>query len=178
MKITPESPTDHAAIRRVNTLAFGQPNEADLVDALRDTVQPTISLVAREGEEVVGHIFFSPVTVTAGTVTAGTVGEGTAVWTALALGPMAITPVRQRQGIGSALVAAGLEVCRRRGETVVFVLGHPAFYPRFGFVPASPLGLPCEFAVPEDVFMVAQLTDGSLRRRRGLVRYHPLFGTV
>jgi putative acetyltransferase len=173
MEIAPESPTDRAATRRVNTLAFGQPNEADLVDALRDAVRPTISLVAREGPEVVGHIFFSPVM-----VTAGTVGKGTAAWAAIALGPMAVTPGRQRHGIGSTLVAAGLEACRRRGETVVFVLGHPAFYPRFGFVPAPPLGLRCEFAVPEDVFMVAELTDGSLRGRQGLVRYHPLFGTV
>ena len=173
MKIAPEAPADRSAIRRVNTLAFGQTNEADLVESLGASVRGTISLVACEGPEIIGHIFFSPVTVETG---AG--GEGAPTWSAVALGPMAVLPARQRQGAGSALVRAGMEECRRRAETVVFVLGHPAFYPRFGFVTATPLGILCEFPVPEGVFMVAELTASALRGRSGLVRYHPLFQTV
>jgi putative acetyltransferase len=185
VEIVPESPADRAAVRRVNTLAFGQPNEADLVDALRDVVSPIVSLVAREGAEVVGHIFFTPVTVEPGAAEAGEPSATdrerpahAAPWSAIALGPMAVLPNRQRQGIGSALVTAGLEACGQRGDTVVCVLGHPGFHPRSGFLPALPLGLPCEFPVPEEVFMVAELVAGSLGGRHGLVRYHPRFSTV
>ena len=89
----------------------------------------------------------------------------------LALAPMAVHPAWQRRGIGGALVRAGLEACRAARHDVVMVIGHPAFYPRFGFVPARPLGLSSEPAMPDAAFMVAELTPGALRGRRGVIVY-------
>ncbi|MCW8139428.1 MAG: N-acetyltransferase, partial [Planctomycetota bacterium] len=126
--VRPEAPGEVEAIRRVNDAAFGRPDEGRLVDALRGAARPFVSLVAREGDEVVGHALFTPVTVGATS-------------SALALGPMAVVPGRQGVGVGSALVRAGLDACRALGHEVVFVLGHPGYYPRFGFVPAGPRGL-------------------------------------
>jgi putative acetyltransferase len=93
----------------------------------------------------------------------------------MALGPMAVVPSRQRRGIGTALVRAGLEACADRDEPVVFVLGHPGFYTRFGFRPAPPLGLRCPWPVPDEVFMVAELRPGAIGDRQGTVRYHRAF---
>jgi putative acetyltransferase len=163
--IRPEMPSDRVAVRRVNELAFGRPNEVVLVDALRDIALPQLSLVAAQDEEIVGHIFFSPVRIES---------EGFA-FTALGLGPMAVLPVCQNQGVGSALVRHGLDECLRHDHSVVVVLGHRHFYPRFGFAPASTKGLRCEFSVPDDVFMVTELTPGALAGRTGLVRYRPEF---
>jgi putative acetyltransferase len=161
-----EIATDLDAIRDVHVAAFGQPAEARLVDALRQGARPYVGLVAVERDRVVGHIAFT-----------GAILEAYAVESPIvALGPMAVRPDRQRQGIGSALVRAGLSAIRESGRDVVVVVGHPAFYPRFGFVPARPLGLLCEYPVPDDVFMVAELGPGALRGRRGLVRYAPEFG--
>ena len=162
-----ETAEDIPALRRVNELAFGQPNEADLVDALRAAARPHISLVAASEGRVVGHIFFSPVTLEA---------EDSASLI-LGLAPMAVLPEYQRQGIGSRLVREGLEECRRMGCDVVVVVGHPGYYPRFGFAPASRKGLRCEYPVPDEVFMVAELKPDALRGR-GLVKYRPEFGGV
>jgi putative acetyltransferase len=90
---------------------------------------------------------------------------------------MAVLPEYQRQGIGSRLVREGLEECRRMGCDVVVVVGHPGYYPRFGFAPASRKGLRCEYPVPDEVFMVAELKPDALRGR-GLVKYRPEFGGV
>lgn len=165
LEIAAEAPDDREAVHGVNRAAFGGSVEAGIVDALRHADPRNLSLVAREGGAVVGHIFFTPVTV------------GPEGWSALALGPMAVAPERQRAGIGSALVRAGLDACRAQDQPIVFVLGHPAYYPRFGFVPAPPLGLTSEFPVPDEVFMVAELAAGALAGRRGVVRYHPRFQT-
>jgi putative acetyltransferase len=162
--IRAETAEDIPAVRRVNELAFGQPDEADLVDALRATAQPHISLVAVSDGRVVGHIFFSPVTLEAQD-------------SILGLAPMAVLPEYQRQGIGSRLVREGLKECQRIGCDVVVVLGHPEYYPRFGFVPASRKGLRCEYPVPDEVFMVAELKPNALTGR-GLVKYRPEFGGV
>jgi len=163
-----ETPEDHAAVRRVNELAFARAGEADLVDALRAGAAPRVSLVAEEGGRVVGHILFSPVTVESGA------GD----WGAMALAPMAVLPERQGRGVGSALVREGLKECLRLGHEVVFVLGHADYYPRFGFRPAARAGLGCEYPVPEENFMVAELSPGALAGRTGLVRYAPEFGAV
>lgn len=163
-----EAPDDYALVRRVNELAFGQSNEAGLVDALREKARPYISLVAVMDGDIVGHIFFSPVTVE---------GEQETL-TAMGLAPMSVLPDHQRRGIGSLLVREGLEECRRIGHEVVVVLGHPKFYPRFGFTPASSKGLRSEYDVPDDVFMVAELRPGALGGRRGLVKYNPEFSKV
>ncbi|MBX3470154.1 MAG: N-acetyltransferase [Planctomycetes bacterium] len=162
MSIRGEAPAEVEAVRRVNDAAFGRPDEGRLVDALRGAARPFVSLVARDDDEVVGHVLFTPVTVGA-------------TWTALALGPMAVVPGRQRAGFGAALVRAGLDACRALGHDVVFVLGHPAYYPRFGFAPAAPRGLRCKWPVPDDVFLVAELAPGALAGRTGLVEYHPAF---
>jgi putative acetyltransferase len=165
--IRAEETEDIDAVRRVNELAFGQPDEAALVDALRAVSDPQISLVAVADGQVVGHIFFSPVSI-----------EGDSTSSALGLAPMAVLPEYQRQGIGSQLVRDGLRECQRLGCNVVVVLGHPEYYPRFGFVPASQKGLRSEYPVPDEVFMVAELKPGALGGRRGLVKYRPEFGEV
>src|SRR5687768_10718155 len=121
--IRAETAEDIPAVRRVNELAFRQPDEANLVDALRTTAHPHISLVAVRNRQVVGHIFFSPVTLE-------TVDSAFSI---LGLAPMAVLPENQRQGVGSQLVREGLKECQRIGCDVVVVVGHPEFYPRFGF---------------------------------------------
>lgn len=156
-EIRAEAPADAPGVREVNAAAFGRDVEGRIVDALREQGALIASLVAIERERVVGHIAFSGATLAGSEIAA--------------LGPMAVEPSRQRDGIGSALVRAGLDACRRLGHDVVVVLGHPAFYPRFGFVPARPLGVTCEYPVPDEVFMVAELSPGALRGRRGVARY-------
>ena len=152
---------DSAAIARVNDAAFGQRDESRIVDAIRQAGHPSISLVAVDEDQVVGHILFTPVEMPSS-------GPGLTVF---ALGPMAVLPDWQRRGIGSKLVETGLRECSEVGCHVVVVIGHPEFYPRFGFRPARAFGLQSEFAVPDDVFMVAELMPGSLAGRGGLVRY-------
>lgn len=166
--IRAEGAGDVGAVRRVNEAAFGRVGEADLVDALRGAAEPYVSLVAVEDERVVGHIFFSPVSVES---------DGS-VFRAMGLAPMAVSPEQQRRGVGSMLVREGLRECRRIGHDVVVVLGHPEYYPRFGFVPASSKGLSCEYDVPDEAFMVAELEPGALGGRGGLVKYMTEFGRV
>lgn len=169
ISVHPETSEGHKAVRRINELAFGQPGEANLVDALRLAAHPYISLVAvDEHEEIIGHIFFSPVTIEANDSAALVMG----------LAPMAVLPERQRQGIGSLLVREGLKECRRLGSHVVVVLGHPEYYPRFGFIPASRKGLHCEYPVADEVFMVAELEPDALSGMSGLVKYHPEFAKL
>jgi putative acetyltransferase len=168
MTVRVENAEDIEAVRRVNELAFGRSDEAALVDALRAASDPQISLVAVVDGQVVGHIFFSPVTIES--------EESTS--TALGLGPMAVLPAYQRQGVGSRLVREGLRECRRIGYDVVVVLGHPEYYPRFGFIPASRQGLCSKYPVPDEVFMVAELEPGALKGRRGLVKYRHEFDAV
>jgi len=166
--IREESPADLLAVRRVNELAFGRAGEANLVDVLRAVAEPVISLVAIRDGEVVGHLFFSPVTLETGLAGADTY---------LGLGPLAVLPECQNLGIGSQLVREGLQACRRQGAAAVVVLGHPEYYPRFGFVPASRYALRCEYPVPDDVFMAIELKPGALSRP-GLVKYHSAFASV
>ena len=165
LTIRPERSVDADAIRAVTAAAFPTPAEAALVDALRRQQAAVISLVAEDGGQVVGHILFSPVTLDGSDQ--GIVG----------LAPMAVSPGRQRQGIGSELVRAGLDATRDCGAAGVVVVGHPAFYPRFGFVPASRFGLRCEYDVPDDVFMALELSPGALRTG-GFIRYHAAFADL
>jgi putative acetyltransferase len=166
--IRAETAEDCASIRRVNELAFGRRNEVDLVDALRENAHPFVSLVATLDGEVVGHIFFSPVSVE----------SEAGAFTAMGLAPMSVLPEHQNQGIGSQLVREGVNECHRLGCEIVVVLGHPSYYPRFGFVPASLKGLRSEYDVPDEVLMVAELSEGALNGRSGLVKYHPEFSKV
>ncbi|MDZ7773165.1 MAG: N-acetyltransferase [Balneolaceae bacterium] len=164
MVIRKEEPKDHGAVRALNTAAFESTSEAALVERLRRETEPTISLVAEEDGEIVGHIFFSPVSI-----------DGHPELKAMGLGPMAVLPGRQRSGIGAGLVKEGLQKCRELQACAVVVLGHPAYYPRFGFVPAHHFGLSCTWEVPPEAFMALQLTAGCLEQVSGTVRYHPAF---
>ena len=147
-------------------MAFGQTNEAILVDALRAHAQLCISLVAVADDQVVGHILFSPVTIESGPANA------------MGLAPMAVLPDYQKQGVGSLLVREGLVRVHRAGFNIVVVLGHANYYPRFGFVPASQKQLRSEYPVPDEVFLVIELEPGALKGAHGLVKYHPEFGRV
>jgi putative acetyltransferase len=159
-----ERPPDHAAIHAVNVLAFGRPDEADLVTALRDAGALAISCVAELDGSIVGHVALSPIAVARG------------VLRGLGLGPMAVVPARQRTGVGTMLGRAALADARQAGWDAVVVLGHPEYYPRFGFEPASAFGLRCEYDAPDEAFMALELRPGALAGVRGLVRYHPAFG--
>ena len=91
---------------------------------------------------------------------------------------MAVLPQYQEQGIGSQLVREGLKACADLGYDAVFVLGHPSYYPRFGFEPARPKGFPSEYDVPDEVFMALELKPGALEDRKGTVNYHAEFESV
>ena len=168
IEVRAERTEDLSAVRRVNELAFGRPGEAALVDALRAAAHPHISLVATDGGQVVGHIFFSPVSIE----------PEDSSFRELGLAPMAVLPGRQRQGVGSALARAGLDECRRAGRSAVVVVGHPEYYPRFGFRPAAGFGLRCEYPVPDEAFMAVELEPGALANSHGLVKYRPEFGAA
>jgi putative acetyltransferase len=165
--IRPETTGDHEAIRQVNRLAFGQDEEARLVDALREGGYVRLSLVAERDGQVVGHILFSelPIITEAGTVPA------------LALAPMAVLPAFQGQGIGSALIRRGLEICRDEGHRIVIVLGHPDYYPRFGFSAKLAESLSSPFGGGQ-AWMALDLMPGALAGMVGRVQYPPPFNEV
>jgi putative acetyltransferase len=168
MIVRPERPEDISAIRIANEQAFGRPEEADLVDALRRNGKAAISLVAEDEGRVVGHILFSPVAIQS---------KGTGL-TGVGLAPLAVIPERQNQRIGSMLVEHGLRRCREEGHPVVVVLGHPDYYHRFGFVPASRFGIKSEYDVADEVFMVMELREGALGGCAGAAKYQPEFYEV
>ena len=161
-RIRDEEAGDAAAVRRLNRRAFGLDLEANLVEALHANGAVTLALVATIGERVAGHILFSPVEV------GGVTGA--------ALGPMAVAPEHQRRGIGGQLITEGIARLRRAGSPFVIVLGHPAFYPRFGFRPASRYGITCEWPVPDEAFMLLELDRARMTAVTGLARYRPEFG--
>jgi putative acetyltransferase len=167
--IRPEIAEDYAAVHDVDALAFGREVEARLVDALRrlpDFVTE-LSLVAVEAGRVVGHILFSPMVIET--------QEGAA---AMALAVLAVRPEFQNQGVGSQLVRDGLDRCRRLGHKIVIVVGHPEYYPRFGFSPARARGLEAPFPVPDEAFLALELVPGALEGAAGMVRYPPPFSDV
>jgi len=152
----------------VHIAAFGSSEEAALVDALRGT-EPWISFVAVSGAggaggaggELVGHVLLTRVDVGGNP--------------ALALAPLGVLPAHQGAGVGAALTRAALAAAAEAGERLVVVLGHPRYYPRFGFQPASRFGITGPYQVPDEVFQALALPgDGSVPR--GLVRYPPAFG--
>jgi len=164
IRIRDEQQTDITRVHELNSLAFEAETEANLVDVLRETAQPVISLVATEDDTVVGHIMFTPVELSDRSSLA-----------IMGLAPMAVTPDRQRCGIGSALANEGLHRCAEIGAGAVVVLGHSAYYPKFGFVPASTMGIAYEYDVPDEAFMVHELTPGYLAGATGTIKYHEAF---
>ena len=172
ISIRPEQEADYAAVATVVEAAFGRPNEARLVELLRasEDYVPDLALVAEDERAVVGHIMLSYVGL-----------SGVQEWRVLSLAPVSVVPERQGEGIGGALIRAGLEAADARGEPLVVLLGHPAYYPRFGFERASLYGIEAPSPeIPDAAFMVRRLAAYDARYR-GRVVYPPAFeatGTV
>ncbi|MBU2603360.1 MAG: N-acetyltransferase [Actinobacteria bacterium] len=159
-----EKATDAAGVRSANERAFEGSVEADIVDALRRDCPDLVSLVA-DDHGVVGHILFSPAVVESGDWRVAGMG----------LAPLAVVPERQG-GIGSALVERGLAELRERGCPFVVVLGHPGYYPRFGFEPASSRGMVCQWeGIPEEAFMVLVMDEVAMDGVSGVARYRHEF---
>jgi putative acetyltransferase len=172
MIIRSEQPQDQEGIYEVNSKAFHRPEhpgpvpEAELVDRLRAAGAVILSLVAVEAEEIVGHILYST----------GKIQSSAGLIPVVALAPMAVSPEWQNKGIGSQLIRESLEHLRQEGYERVCVLGHPGFYPRFGFKPAhSTYGVACEYSVPDEVFMALELKPDSFNGISGTFFYHPEF---
>lgn len=174
--IRPEQPDDYEAIAAVHRLAFGRDAEAKLVERLRDTPEyhPGLSLVAVDGSRIIGHLLFHLIAIEADA--AKEAEAAAAGWIpALALAPLAVTPDRQYQGVGTALLERGILVCHQLGHRIVIVLGHPEYYSHFGFQPASRFGIRCPFSVPDAAFMVLGLRPGALNGVQGTVAYPAAF---
>lgn len=164
IEIRKEEPQDRDAVHNLNLAAFDSGPEAALVDNLRTSCKDYLAFVALEDGAVVGYILFTPTTIDGSNV----MGMG--------LAPMAVLPSHQRKGIGSQLVRYGLEHLRQSGCPFVIVLGHPEYYPRFGFEVASKYRLLCQWeGVPDEAFMVAVADDSALPRAGGVVRYRGEF---
>lgn len=172
--VRPEEPDDHARVFELTEAAFGSATEAKLVDELRAEVSPLISRVATLGSEsgpIVGHSMWSPVEIRGEAHSP----EGYSSQ-AFALGPISVWPDEQRRGIGGELIRAGLDACREAGELVVFLLGHPSYYPRFGWREAYDRGLWYSgMPGPNPAFMVLELAEGALAGRTGEVVYSEPF---
>lgn len=147
-----EEPEDIPAIWVVNERAFGLAQEADIVDRVRENCHDLMSLVAVTQGDVVGHILFSPATID---------GQDHTI-RGMSLGPMAVLSEYQRQGVGVELVKAGLSRLESNDCPFVVVLGHAGYYPRFGFEPASRLGIRSEWDVPDDAFMIPVLNEPEI----------------
>ena len=185
MEIRAEKPEDIDAIREANTVAFKRKGEAELVDRLRDSV-PTISLVALEAKQIIGHVLFSPVKIDGAPEGNETLQDKTpkvhrqqseGIF-AVGLAPIAVRPDYQRQGIGSELIRQGLQECANQGIKAIFVLGDSAYYSRFGFKPAKVKGLKCEYSVPDDAFMALELQENGLADCAGTVKYSAAFAQL
>jgi putative acetyltransferase len=168
ISVREESPEgeDINAIGVVNERAFARVAEAMIVDKLRHACSEYVSLVATEGNQVIGHILFTPVTV----------HYEHGFIRGMGLAPMAVFPEYQRQGIGTALVARGLEILHDRACPFVVVLGHPDYYPRFGFEPASRYRIRSQWdGIPDEAFMIRVLDRSSIPNVPGVAKYRDEF---
>ncbi|MNX35438.1 hypothetical protein D3C86_657040 [compost metagenome] len=168
MLIREETSDDREVIRAVNRLAFGGDTEGELIDRLRADGDVLLSLVAQVDGEVVGHILFSKLK---SETRGGTIK-------AAALAPMAVTPEFQGRGIGTSLVERGLALCRERGYTAVVVLGHPDYYPRFGFSAQKGQALDSPYSEAGEAYMALELVPGALVGVSGSVRYPEAFAAL
>lgn len=166
--IRPETPEDIDAIDHIHFAAFDQDGEAKLVHALRNDGSLVISFLAVVEDQVVGHIAYSPLTF----------NQPADPGTVLGLGPMAVSPAFQGQGIGKTLLLESLEACKKIGCPAVIVLGHPEFYAKGGFIPASQFGITPQYDVPDEAFMARELFPGTLKDLTGTAHYHPAFDNV
>lgn len=161
-----EAPRDILRVHDINEKAFGQPVEADLVDRLRRFCPDALSLVAEEDGLIVGHIMFTPVVIS----------DRERQIRGMGLAPMAVQPRRQRQGIGSKLVVKGLEILRDRECPFIIVLGHPEYYPKFGFEPASRYGIESQWeGIPDEAFLILVIDQRAMRNVEGVARYRDEF---
>jgi putative acetyltransferase len=157
-----EGPDDIEAVRRLNEKAFGQLAEANIVERLRENCPNLLSLVAIQVDQIVGHLLFSPVSIE---------GDGKNMQ-GMGLAPMAVLPEYQRRGIGSLLVKEGLEILTNRSCPFVVVLGHPEYYPRFGFERASLCGIRSQWeGVPDEAFMIRIMDQEAMIGASGMARY-------
>lgn len=167
VKVRAATSADLKALRKLHRAAFGNEAEADLVVALHEQCDALVSILAESEQHVLGHILFSPCRV-----------EPAAAVSLWGLAPMAVMPALQQQGIGGRLIRAGFDCCRERGIEAIVVLGHAAYYPRFGFRPAQRFGLQTIYDVPADAFMAIELVPDALLNVTGVVHYHPLFSSL
>lgn len=167
VRVRQEGASDLEAVRHIIAAAFGQQDEADLVDRLRmsSAFVPELSLVAERNGNVVGHVMFTKAHIEC---------EQSRVDT-LALAPVSVIPGHQKTGVGSALTRGGIECARSLGFQSVIVLGHAEYYPRFGFRPASTWKIGCPYPVSDEVFMALELSDGALTNAAGMMTYAPEF---
>jgi len=159
-----EDADERPAVQSVNLEAFGQADEADLIDRLHQEGVVLLSLVAVVGTKIAGHILFSRMWI----------DNANGSIPAVALAPMAVLPSHQRQGVGGRLIRSGLDWLRNRGEQIVIVLGHPDYYPRFGFSTEKARALESPF--PSYAFMAMELSLNALGGICGRVRYPVAFG--
>ena len=164
--IREEWPEDKRAIRQVVEQAFDQQVEADIVDRLRENCPDILSLVAVQEEQIVGQILFSPANIE---------GDKKAMQ-GMGLAPVAVMPERQRQGIGSLLVQKGIKMLKERSCPFIIVLGHPEYYPRFGFQRASQHGIRSHWdGIPDEAFMILILDRSAMKDVSGVARYRSEF---
>jgi len=168
MNIRKEIDSDKEHIWKVNAEAFETEAEANLVNALRDSGILFISLIAEEDDEIVGHILFTPVELL----------DDDSGLKLMGLAPMAVLTKLQKKGIGSQLVETGIKHCSSQDYDAVVVLGHPEYYPKFGFVPSVRYGIKSEYDVPDEAFMVLELKENSLKDKKGIIKYHAAFNSV
>lgn len=166
MDIKAATGSDLPALVKLHDAAFGTPHEGKLVRDLHEADLAAISLVAWDGAEVLGHIVFSPLVIE--------VDNDTVL--GLALAPLAVAPARQKRGIGTALMEAGLVAAAQHGWQAVIVLGNPSFYQRFGFSPALAEGFKTPFAGP--YLMALELSEGALSGRKGKIIYAKPFAEL
>ena len=164
MRIVPELPDHRPAVLELNRLAFKGDAESRLIKNLARDASILASFVAVDGDEVVGHILFSPLHLMV---------NGKRI-DAVALAPMCVTPGRQKQGIGAQLVGYGIEEMNSAGQAAIIVLGHVNFYSRFGFRHDLAKNLACTFNQYE-AFMGLELIEGSLAGNAGTCRYARAF---
>ncbi|MFC2094365.1 GNAT family N-acetyltransferase [Bacteroidota bacterium] len=166
VKIREERIEDFEAVREINNNAFGQPEEGRIVDKIREACEEIISLVAVEGEKVLGHIFFSPAVINYN----GKKIKG------MGLAPMAVHPDYQNKGIGTLLVNEGIKKVKETGCLFIIVLGHDKYYPRFGFETASIYGIKPQWkGVPDEAFMIMILDKEKMTGVSGVATYRKEF---